>query len=157
MKQIDETGIKLCSIQGNIFTQSVNLDCSSAIFIRRFMYSDFAKHLDEGNFFSESYNTTDICLKEINEEYKSKKYGKLKYGYEELYWIGYIYRYFCYTQEKTSKYVFKIIQSKEMKELYFPYHSLDPKRVVERILESKNIKNMDLISKGVEIYRNIKN
>ena len=154
MKKIDEAGIKLCSIQGNIFTQSLSLDCSSAIFIRRFMYSDFAKRLDECDFFSQSCNTN-VFVNEINEEYKSKKYGKIKYSYEELYWIGYIYRYFCYTQDKSSKNVFKIINSNEIRKLYFPYHSLDPKQVVERILESKNIKNVDLISKGVELYRKI--
>lgn len=156
MKNINETGLKLCVIQGNIFEQSIKLDCSSAVFIRRFMYSNLAKHLDEGDFLSESYNTN-LNMNEFSEKYNSTKSGNKKYSKEELYWIGYIYRYFCYTHEKSSKYIFKIINSKELRKLYYPYHSLDPKQALDRILEAKNIKEIDLISKGIELYRKLIN
>ena len=39
----------------------------------------------------------------------------LKYTRNEMYWIGYIYRYFVITYELTSMQVYKIVKPKELK------------------------------------------
>ena len=53
-----------------------------------------------------------------------------------MFWIGYIYRYFSYTYQKTSKQVYKIIKPKELRGLFLPYHTMDPAQAIERILEA---------------------
>ena len=155
MKIIDDIGLRLCRVQGETFSLSKsNTECSSAIFIRRFMNSSFTARLDDGGIVSEIFDHN-VVFEEIEYEFGPSNYGKEKYSTEELYWIGYIYRYWCYTREITSKQVYKIIKPKELRGLYFPYHSLDPKQAIDRILEAKDIDEEDYTKRGVEILRRI--
>lgn len=78
-------------------------------------------------------------LNMIEEEYGASKYGSVKYNLNELYWIGYLYRYFSYTYNMSSIQVYKIVKPKELRGLYLPYHTLDPSQAIERILGSKNL------------------
>ena len=155
MRNFDETGLKLCRMQAKLFVLSASkLECSSPIFLRRFMLSEVASRMDRGGFLCESC-TGEQLLQEIEDEFGSTNYGKEKYGTEELYWMGYLYRYWCYTYEKSSKQVYRQIKPKKLRLLYYPYHSLDPSKAIERILESENLAEEDLIQKGVEILRRI--
>ena len=155
MRAFDEIGLKLSRMQAELFVLSASkLECSSPIFLRRFMLSKVAARMDQDGFLYESC-TVDGILQEIEEEFGATNYGKEKYSTEELYWIGYLYRYWCYTYEKSSKQVYKLMKPKELRGLYYPYHSLDPAQAIERILESKNLGEEDLTQKGVEILRRI--
>lgn len=155
MKIIDDIGLKLCRAQGDIFVASATkTDCSSAIFIRRYMNSSFASRLDEGGILSEVFELS-VAFEELEQEFGPSTYGKIKYTIEELYWLGYIYRYWCYTRGNTSKQVYKIVKPKELRDLYFPYHSLDPVQAIDRILEAKDIKEEDYTKRGVEVLRRI--
>ena len=153
----DEPGLKLCKIQAKIFESSINkTECSSAVFVRRFMLSDIARRMDDGVFLFESCEEDEVFV-EIETQYGKSNYGKEKISAEELYWIGYIYRYWCYTYQITSKQAFKIVKMKELRDLYYPYHSLDPSQAIERILEAKGKLENDLTQRGVEILRSIIN
>ncbi len=155
MKTIDETGFKLCRAQAELFVASLSLtECSSAVFLRRFMNSSVAKRMDEGSFLFESSTVTSV-IAEIEDEFGKTAYGKEKYSENELNWMGYLYRYWCITYEKTSKQVYRIIKPKELRKLFFPYHSLDTGAAVERILESKGICDEDMTERGVAILRRI--
>ncbi len=155
MKPMDETGLKLCRAQAELFVSSITqTDSSSAVFLRRFMNSSVAKRMDEGSFLFES-STKRSVIEEINKEYGKTDYGKVKYSESELYWMGYLYRYWCYTYEKTSKQVYRIIKPPELRALFFPYHSLDNAAAIERILEARNSREEDLTKRGVEILRRI--
>ena len=155
MRAFDEIGLKLSRMQAELFVLSASkLECSSPIFLRRFMLSKVAARMDQDGFLYESC-TVDGILQEIEEEFGATNYGKEKYSTEELYWMGYLYRYWCYTYEKSSKQVYKLMKPKELRGLYYPYHSLDPAQAIERILEAKNLGEEDLTQKGVEILRRI--
>ena len=155
MKTMDEPGLKLCRAQANLFVSSIALtECSSAVFLRRFMNSSVAKRMDEGSFLFEA-STDESVILEIEEEFGATDYGKVKYSENELYWMGYLYRYWCYTYEKTSKQVYRIIKPPELRELFFPYHSLDNSAAIERILEAKDIRDGDMVERGVRILRRI--
>ena len=152
---MDETGSKLCKAQAELFVTSISLtSCSSAIFLRRFMHSSVAKRMDEGSFLFES-STNESLIAEIEEEFGKTDYGKEKYSENELHWMGYLYRYWCYTCDKSSRQVYRIIRPPELRALFFPYHSLDNAAVIERILEAKSSREEDLIERGVEILRRI--
>ena len=154
MKKIDETGLSLCRLQAEAFKKSVVITkCSSSIFIRRFMLSFVAERMDSG-IIGEILDDTKI-INEIKKQYGESEYGKIKFAEEEMYWIGYIYRYFSYTHQKSSKQVYRIIKPDELRDLYFPYHSLDPAQAIERILEAKQKTSDDMISEGIEILRRI--
>ena len=159
MRKIDSLGLKLCSFQAQLFEESlIKCECSSRIFARRFLNSDLAKRMDNDGFLFESLTITD-ALDEIDQQYGESTYGKEKYTVEEMHWIGYIYRYWSYSYELTSRQIYKIVKPEQMKKMYFPYHSLDPHQAIERILEGIGMEaenEADAISRGVEILRKVK-
>lgn len=139
MKKIDKDGLILSDIQGIIFEKSLEkTDCSSEIFIRRFMNSDISSEFDSSSFLDGSLIVDDV-FDLINEQYGNTNYGKTRFGKEALYWIGYIYRYFAYTYNLTSKQVYNIVKPKELAERYYVYHTFDCAFAIERILEEKGI------------------
>ena len=139
MKKIDHDGLLLCKIQGDIFENSLKkTKTSSEIFIRRFMFSDIAKEFDSKAYLNGSI-TKDEVFELIDDEYGESSYGKNKYSEQVLHWIGYLYRYFSYTYELTSKQVYRYVKPKELNGLYLAYHTLDCAQAIERILEAKNI------------------
>ena len=155
MKKIDEEGLKLCALQAEVFADSLTAtQCSSLVFIRRFMNSEVAARMDRNGFLLEACDVTSI-FNEVEAQYGPTSYGKERYGREELYWLGYLYRYWTYTYEKSSKQVYKQMKPKNLRKLYYPYHSLDPAQAIERILESSGSKEEDYTEKGVQILRGI--
>lgn len=135
MKKLDKDGLILCDIQGSIFEKSLEkTSCSSEIFIRRFMNSDVSNEMDSTSFLSGNTSVDDV-FDLINEKYGETNYGKNKFGKEALYWIGYIYRYFSYTYNLSSKQVYNIIKPKELAKRYYVYHTFDCAFAIERILE----------------------
>lgn len=156
MRKMDHYGLKLCQFQAELFQNSIEeTECSSGIFVRRFMHSDLAKRMDTDGFLFDATDLQD-ALSEIEIEFGRSDYGKIKYGSEELYWTGYIYRYWSYINEKSSKQIYKIIKPDELRKLYFSYHSLDPEQVIERIKESKGVKEEDDIQRGVEVMKKVR-
>lgn len=135
MRQIDYDGLLMCKIQGRIFELSLDyLNCSSPVFIKKYMYSDDARSMDVCNFLNKT--KSDI---QVIEDIKDNSFGKIKYSKDELYWIGYIYRYFVYTYELNSKYVFKHLNGSTLKDLYYAYHTYDCSVAIEKIIEKYNI------------------
>lgn len=156
MKNLDDYGMRMCRYQAELFARSrEDVSCSSPVFLRRFMYSDLARRMDGDGFLMEAVDKED-AFGEIEQEFGESSYGKIKFNREELYWIGYIYRYWCYVHEITSKRVYRIIKPDELKALYYPYHSLDPAQAIERIMEAKQIREEDYTERGVKILRELR-
>ena len=149
MKKIDRNGLLLCDLQAKTFECAVDLtSVSSEIFIRRFMNSKIAKTLDNESILQTNLHAKDI-LDRIEGQYGKLDYGSVKYTHNEMFWIGYLYRYFSYTYELSSLQVYKIVKPKELRGLFLAYHTMDPSQAIERILESKNL----LFDESAEIKR----
>ena len=134
------------------------MESSSEIFIRRFMKSEIAKRFDNESILETNIQANDI-LQLVDEEYGVSDYGSVKYTHNEMYWIGYIYRYFAVTYELTSPQVYKIVKPKELRGLFLPYHTMDPAQAIERILEAKEMlidEDMEL-KRQYEIFKRIRN
>ena len=139
MRKISKDGVILCTLQAETFEKSVEkMDTSSEIFIRRFMKSEIAKRFDNESILESNIQANDI-LELINEEYGISNYGSVKYTKNEMFWIGYIYRYFAFTYNMTSAQIYKIVKPKELRDLFLPYHTMDPAQAIERILEAKGM------------------
>jgi len=159
MREMSFLGLKICSYQANLFERSLTLGCSSAVFIRRFMNSKLAKRMDNIAF---AFDSTDIvdALIEVENQYGVSEYGKEKYSVEELHWIGYIYRYWSYISEKSSKQIYRLIKPEQLRKIYFPYHSFDPLQAIERISESllhEPLSKIGDINQGVIAMRKVRN
>ena len=158
MKTIDRDGLLLCELQAKAFELSVDtVAASSAIFVRRFMNSKTAKWLDSGTILASNMQPADL-LALVEEQYGPSGYGSEKYTYNEMYWMGYVYRYYAYTYQCSSVSVYKTIKPKELRGLFLPYHTLDPAQAIERILEAKGIsENRELdIMHQYEVFRRIR-
>ena len=139
MERIDQDGLLICELQARTFELSASaVSASSEVFIRRFMNSNTVKLLDNRTVLNTILQPNDL-IRMIEEQYGVSTYGSVKYSAEELYWIGYIYRYFAYTKQKSSLQVYKIIKPKELRGLYLSYHTLDPAFAIDRILEAKHL------------------
>jgi hypothetical protein len=95
----------------------------------------------------------------IEEEYGKTDYGSVKYTENELYWIGYIYRYYSYTYERSSVQVYKTIKPKELRSLFLPYHTMDPAQAIDRIIEAKGLPsdNIGEEQRQFQIFKRIRN
>ena len=158
MKKISKDGLLLCELQAEAFENSIDkTDTSSEIFIRRFMKSEIAKRFDNESVLESNIQPNDI-LELINEEYGISDYGSVKYKRNEIYWIGYIYRYFAFTYDISSAQVYKIVKPKELRGLFLAYHTLDPAQAIERILEDKGmlIDEEEELKRQYEIFRRIR-
>lgn len=139
MRKINKEGLRLCDLQAKTFESSIEMtSVSSEIFIRRFMNSKVAKMMDNESVLQTNLHEKDF-LNMIEEQYGISKYGSVKYTHNEMFWIGYLYRYFCYTYELTSVQVYKIVKPKELRGLFLAYHTMDLAQAIERILEAKGL------------------
>lgn len=149
MKKINRDGLLLCDLQAKTFESAVDrTSVSSEIFIRRFMNSKIAKAMDNESILQTNIHEKDI-LDMIEEQYGKSEYGSTKYTHNEMFWIGYLYRYFCCTYEFSSVQVYKIVKPKELRGLFLAYHTMDPSQAIERILEAKGL----LFDEETEIRR----
>lgn len=149
MRKMNKDGLLLCDLQARAFEIAVDFaQVSSEVFIRRFMNSNVAKAMDNESVLQTNIHEKDI-LNMIEEQYGKSEYGSVKYTHNEMFWIGYIYRYFCYTYEMTSIQVYKIVKPKELRGLFPAYHTMDSAQAIERILEAKGL----LIDEETELKR----
>ena len=156
--KIDKDGLLLCELQAMTFEKSIDrLGTSSEIFIRRFMKSEIVKRFDDESILDRNIQSNDI-LDFIEEEYGVSDYGTVKYTNNEMYWIGYIYRYFVITYKLMSTQVYKVVKPKELRSLYLPYHTMDPTQAIERILEAKGMLTDGTIEleRQYEIFKRIR-
>ena len=158
MRKMNKQGLHLCDLQAKTFECSIDYtSVSSEIFIRRFMNSKTAKMLDNESVLQTNLHEKDF-LSMIEEEYGPSEYGSVKYSHNEMFWIGYLYRYFCYIYELTSVQVYKIVKPKELRGLFLGYHLMDPAQAIERILEAKNLlfDEKSELKRQYEIYKRIR-
>ncbi len=143
MKKLDFNERKLCQIQGKIFEESIEkVQCSSLIFIRRFMQSSLSAKFDDYSILVMALDIND-CFFEIENEYGVSSYGKIKYSKNEMFWIGYIYRALSIIYKLSSKKVFSLFNAKEIVKYYNIFHTFDIEQAAERMMESINYKILD--------------
>ena len=128
---MDSIQLKLCDIQGRLFERATAY--ASEGFIREFMNSEVAEHLDS------PYNK----LQWMGEEYLMDELGDEKmlgtdgekYSPEVLYWIGYLYRYWACTRGERSKRIYRQAPAKTMKRNYMAFHTFDPDVAIDDLIE----------------------
>ena len=128
---MDSIRLKLCDIQGRMFERSTAY--ASEDFIRNFMNSEVADHLDS------PYNKLqwmgeEYLMDELKDEKKLDTDGE-KYSPEVLYWIGYLYRYWACTRGEKSKRIYRQAPAKTMKRNYMAFHTFDPEVAIDDLIE----------------------
>ncbi|WP_051205786.1 hypothetical protein [Butyrivibrio sp. FC2001] len=134
MREFDHSGLLLAEYQGKLFEASTNLNCSTGIFIRRFLHSDLVKKLDHNNPAEIILDVND-GVNSILDQFGDTDYGKVKYSKSAMFWIGYIYRYISYTREVSTKFVISFFSYKQMNDVYYTFHTQDPEWCIRSLLE----------------------
>lgn len=134
MKKFDHNGLLLAEYQGKLFEKSTELNCSTAVFLRRFLHSDFVKKMDLNDVSSLTLEVNE-GIENIQSQFGESNYGKTKYSKNALFWMGYLYRYISYTRGVTTKFAMKLFPYKQLNDVYYSFHTQDPEWCVRNLLE----------------------
>ena len=155
MRELNRDANIMIRMQARLFEESVDkIETSSEVFVRRFMNSNVAKEFDSVAILDDTKSNKAI-FEDIEEQYGKSNYGSVKYNKDIMYWCGYLYRYFCYTYDISSKQAYVLLPLKYVSSTYDAYHTLDTSLAIDRLLEAKGIdlSKEALIKKGVEYLR----
>ena len=132
---MNELDIKMCDIQGRLFELSLQKGLDSAAFIECFMRSKVASCLDS------TYNRMqwageEYLMDELMAEYPDRlKRSDGLFGKEEMYWIGYLYRYWCLYKGERSAEVYRQARVMAMRQNFLMFHTLAPELAVDNLKE----------------------
>lgn len=126
---------QLCNIQGKLFELSCRKGIDSDAFVRAFMLSDTAAHFDL------PYDRTQWCgeeylLEELEDDSGGLPRAEYIYDPEAMFWMGYLYRYWHFYTNESSKEIYKYANAAKMSLIYPGYHTLDCQEAIDRLLES---------------------
>lgn len=138
MKNFDHNGLLLAEYQGKLFEKSTELDCSTGIFLRRFLHSDLLEKLDTNQPSLVSLDVND-GINSILEQFGNTDYGKEKYSGSSMFWMGYMYRYISYTREIRTRFLMELLDYRQMNDVYYSFHTQDPEWCIQSLLEINHL------------------
>ena len=126
---------KLCDVQGSLFELFADTKYDPESLIRVFMNSELGKNLDS------EYNRMqwvgeEYLLEELLDTYADQLQPKIEaYSKDALFWMGYVYRYWHYYKNESSKNIYKIASFKTMNINYFIFHTLAVEHAIDDLIE----------------------
>lgn len=125
---------QLCDIQGRLFELAFanNYDCPA--FIKSFMNSRAAAALDD-TYDRLQWAGEEYILEELEEEAGGLKKAGLKYPLEVMYWTGYLYRYWHYYTNESSRIIYQTADAKTMYDCWLGFHTLDVEMAIDDLKE----------------------
>ena len=138
MKNFDHNGLLLAEYQGKLFEKATELDCSTGIFLRRFLHSDLLEKLDTNQPSLVSLDVND-GINSILEQFGNTDYGKEKYSGSSMFWMGYMYRYISYTREIRTRFLMELLDYRQMNDVYYSFHTQDPEWCIQSLLEINHL------------------
>ncbi|MCL2712858.1 MAG: hypothetical protein FWD37_06280 [Methanomassiliicoccaceae archaeon] len=136
----DALKIHLCDIQGRLFELSLKMGFASETFINVFMRSRCAEDYDmihhKLQWMGESY-----LMEEVIDECTGKLVVGEQYSKEEMYWIGYAYRYWHFLTGENSKAISKQVPAKVMRNGYEGFHTEDISLAIEDLKQVAKLGN----------------
>lgn len=137
---LDNLNRQICKIQGRLFELSFDEGYDSENFITVFMKSEVAQNLDS-DYNRMQWVGEEYILEELEEQEKENliKSGKI-FDKEVLFWTGYLYRYWHYYKNQSSKKIVKIAPAKIVTRNYLMFHTLDVEKAIDNFIEMYNQK-----------------
>ena len=124
---------QLCDIQGRLFERSLTKDMDSPDFIHKYMKSKTCEHVDMPydrlHWAGEEY-----ILEELSDESPVLSAG-VRYCRDELYWIGYVYRYWHFLTCESSDDIYRQAPVELMWDCYPGFHTLDVQMAIDNLKE----------------------
>lgn len=131
---------QLCDIQGRLFEFALKNDYDCPQFIETFMNSQAAVSLDD-TYDRLQWAGEEYILEELEDEAKGLKKAGTIYDREVMYWAGYVYRYWHYYTNETSREIYQIADAKTMNDCWLGFHTLDVELAIEDLKEIHRQRN----------------
>ena len=131
---------QICDIQGRLFLRSIKKNLDSYDFIEKFMNSKTCEFLDLP-YDRLQWAGEEYILENLLDETVVKPIGEC-YGNEEMFWAGYIYRFWHYLTGESGKQIYKQAKARRMKDCYLGFHTLDAAMAVEDLKEIYRQENL---------------
>lgn len=125
---------QLCDIQGRLFELAWKNKYDCPEFIRAFMNSRAAAALDDV-YDRLQWAGEEYILEELEEEVGGLKKGGTTYTLEVMYWAGYVYRYWHYYTNESSREIYKTADAKTMNDCWLGFHVLDVEMAIDDLKE----------------------
>jgi len=124
---------QLCDIQGRLFERSLKKELDSADFIEKFMNSKTCEFLDLP-YDRLQWAGEEYILEDLLHEISVKPVGE-RFSNEELFWAGYLYRYWHYLTGESGREIYSQAQARRMKDCYLGFHTMDAVMAIEDLKE----------------------
>ena len=124
---------QFCGIQGRLFELSLKKDLDSPDFIEKFMSSKTCQFMDL-TYDRLQWAGEEYILEDLLEDTVIKPAGE-QYGSEELFWTGYVYRFWHYLTGEKGREIYSQANAQKMKDCYLGFHTLDTVMAIEDLKE----------------------
>ena len=124
---------QLCDIQGRLFERSIDKGLDSIDFINKFMDSKTCEYLDMP-YDRLQWAGEEYILENLLEETVVQSAGE-QFRKEEMFWAGYVYRYWHLLTGESSRRILIQADAELMKDSYLGFHALDIIMVIEDLKE----------------------
>ena len=154
LERPNHEGLLLCRLQGEVFESSTSyFEGSSDIFVRRFSHSALARRFDSEDVLNDNACALK-CLSLLKGECGEISFGQRKYAKVQMYWMGYMYRFFCLSYGLSSSQAYRILKPGELANAYLGCHTLDCAQALSRMLGERGIsfEEEDLEERAKRIY-----
>lgn len=127
--------LKLCDIQGRLFKLAAMQAFSSECFVQLFMKSQVAKCLDS------KYNQLQWAGEEyLMEAFLEEAGDRLlksdeRYSQEQMFWMGYLYRYWHFYTGESSKRIIIQAPVSSVRQSYMMFHTMDVSMAIDNLRE----------------------
>ncbi len=125
---------QLCDIQGRLFELALRNGYDCPAFLSSFMNSRAAAALDD-TYDRLQWAGEEYILEELNEETGGLKKAGIVYSVEVMYWSGYLYRYWHYYTNESSREIYHIADADMMNSCWLGFHTLDVEMAVDNLRE----------------------
>ena len=151
LREFDKTGHLLASIQARMFVNSAKDGLPSYNFIKVFSFLEYTESLDKLSFLYGSISEQDIYASTVKK--MNKVSGGSVFTENELHWMGYFYRAFCYVTGWSSKETFRYISPSYLRRVYVPYHSLSIEKAIKMVVNELKLPEENDQDKIMRILR----
>jgi hypothetical protein len=124
---------QLCDIQGRLFERSLLYNLDSADFIKTFMNSETCRFIDLP-YDRLHWVGEESILDELLDESSVKPLG-VSFSKDELFWIGYIYRYWHFLTGESGVNIYSQAKAELMRDSYLGFHTMDVIMAIEDFKE----------------------
>ena len=133
IRSLDRLERQLCDIQGRLFERSLKMRLNSADFMEKYMNSMTCEYLDMP-YDRLQWAGEEYIMENLLEEISVQSGGEI-FDKEELFWTGYIYRYWHYIKEEDSRKIYAQAEARLMRDCYLGFHALDAAMAIDNLIE----------------------